>query len=150
MKISGKIFLVYYSGEQFVSDLLTGLFFPYRNFCALLPVLLRLFLGETIKNPDNHLDISSFFLFLPKKKCPLSLGCILYSAFCFLICPLFFIPLPHKSLWAFLPPSLPHCECHYPRDIRKISRCKQKHKSLCFSAPTFFFSIFPFLLPPAS
>lgn len=57
----------------------------------------------------------------------------------------FLVPSPHKSLWAFLPPSLPHCECYYPRDIRKISRCKQKHKSLCFSAPTFFSSVFPLL-----
>lgn len=42
------------------------------------------------------------------------------------------------------PSSVPlsHCECHNPRDIRKISRCKQKHKSLCFSAPTLFSSVF--------
>lgn len=71
---------------------------------------------------------------------------MLYSAFCFLICPLFFVPLPHKSLRAFLPPSLPHCEYHYPRDIMKFFRCKQKHKSLCLSFPTLFSSLFPF--PP--
>lgn len=54
-------FLVYFFlREQFVSDLLTGLFFPYRNLCAPLPVLLAVFLGETIKNPDKHLGITSF------------------------------------------------------------------------------------------
>lgn len=39
--------------------------------------------------------------------------------------------------------SLPHCEYHYPRDIRKFFRCKQKHKSLCLSFPTLFFPLFP-------
>lgn len=112
MKISGKIFLVYYSGEQFVNDLLTGLFFPYRNLCALLPVPLRVFLGETIKNPDNHLGISSFlppriasfFPFLSKKKVLFLLAVFCILLFCFLICPCSLLPSPTRACG---PSSLP-------------------------------------------
>lgn len=154
MKISGKIFLVYYSGEQFVNDLLTGLFFPYRNLCALLPVPLRVFLGETIKNPDNHLGISSFlpphiasfFPFLSKKKVLFLLAVFCILLFVSLSAPILYYPPPQELVG--LPPSLLHCECHYPRDIRKISRCKQKHKSLCFSAPSFFSSVLYLPHPP--
>lgn len=130
------------------SDLLTGLFFMYRNLCTLMPALLRVFLGKTIKNPDNHLDISSFLCpcfsshsFSCLKNVPFPLAVFQHSAFSFPIFLLVFIFLPRMSLWAFLPPFLPHCECRYPWDSKKISRCKQKHKSLCFSAPTFLSSI---------
>lgn len=87
-----------------------------------------------------HPLISSFLLFLSKSQFFFPW---LYFIFWFLfpyLSPTLYCP-PSQELVG-LPPSLPPCECHYPRDIRKISRCKQKHKSLCFSVPTFFSSVF--------
>lgn len=107
VKISGNL-LVYFSGVQFVNNLLTGLFFSYKNLWRLLPALLRVFLGMTIKNPDNHLDISSFFFFLLlflTKNSPLSLGCILYSAF-FVFLSALFLYSPHQQELVGLSPSL--------------------------------------------
>lgn len=139
------------SGQQFVNNLLTGLFFPHKNLCALLPLLLREFQEEIIKNPDNLLDISSFLpplhisfcLSLSKKSVFFPLAVFYILLFVFLSAPYSLSPSPTRA-WG--PSCLPHCEYHYPRDIGNFFRCKQKHKSLCLSFPTLFSSLFPFPL----
>lgn len=139
------------SWQQFVNNLLTSSFFPYKNLCALLPLLIREFREEIIKNPDNHLDISSFLpppyisfcLFLSKKKALFPLAVFYILLFVYFSALDSLSPSPTRVRG---PSSLPQCEYHYPRDIRKFFRCKQKHKSPCLSFPTLFSSLFPY--PP--